>query len=364
MANGIDPALLLYAGQFLAQSGGDPGNGFGGRLGAGLMAAGQTQLHRQEEKRVKQEDLRANAESEINMRIAMQQLQKGQMEQEAVQQQQAAHQQFLQTLPEDQRAAAAVNPNEAALLETQQANPAPLTANQQEQLKRDDRNFAAQQEQLAKENMRADQLFDLEVQKLSAKPKLSVKDTAGLRKEYTSSSKSFGVVRDYYRRMLEADDSGAGDISLVFAYMKTLDPDSAVRETEYANAENTAGVPDKIRNIYNRAMNGERLAEGQRAQFKEQAKGLYDAQHATQMRQKAAYGEIASRAGADPRDVLDQVYAPSGDDLRAEHFDARIKKLGVNLSVLDQASQETGLPIEQLVQAIEAKRGTMAGAAN
>ncbi len=349
MPQGIDPALLMFAGRFLAQGGGNPGNGFGNALGAGLEAAGSTQLFRQEQQRTRQQDLVKAAESSIAMRKAMQELQ-------MAEKQRTDQQTFIDSLPEDQRAAAAINPEVAASAEIKQANPDPLTAFQQASLARNDRDFAAGQEQLDVENLRADKKFDLEVQKLNAKSTLSVKDTASLRKEYTASSKSFNTVRDYYMRMQEAEDTGAGDIALVFAYMKTLDPDSAVRETEFANAENTAGVPEKIRTIYNRAMNGERLAPKQRQNFLNQADGLYDAQHQTQMRQKASYGEIASRAGADPRDILNQVYAPSLNDIKAQRFDSRLSKLGVDLSTIDGISQETGVPIEMLVKAMEAKR--------
>ena len=62
-------------------------------------------------------------------------------------------------------------------------------------------------------------------------------------------------------------DSAAGDMSLIFAYMKMLDPDSVVREGEQATAENARGIPDTIKNIYNKAMNGEKMGVAQRADF-------------------------------------------------------------------------------------------------
>ena len=62
-------------------------------------------------------------------------------------------------------------------------------------------------------------------------------------------------------------DSAAGDMSLIFAYMKMLDPDSVVREGEQATAENARGVPDTIKNFYNKAMNGEKMGVAQRADF-------------------------------------------------------------------------------------------------
>ncbi len=56
----------------------------------------------------------------------------------------------------------------------------------------------------------------------------------------------------------------ASDIAFIFSYMKMLDPTSVVREGEFANAQNSAGVPDQVRNAYNRAMTGVRLNAAQR----------------------------------------------------------------------------------------------------
>ena len=55
----------------------------------------------------------------------------------------------------------------------------------------------------------------------------------------------------------------AAQIGTIFSFMKMLDPSSTVREGEYATAQNTAGVDDKIRNAYNKAVNGSFLTDGQ-----------------------------------------------------------------------------------------------------
>ncbi len=348
MPSGIDPALLMFAGRFLSQGGGDPSNGFGNALGAGLEAAGGQQLFRQEQERVRKADLVKNAESSISMRKAMQEIQ-------AKEAQRNANKEFIGTLPEDQRAAAAVNPEQAALIETQQANPAPITPIQQEGLDRNDRDFAASQKQLGVENLRADQRFDLAVQELRQKSKPRSEDVSRLRKEYTASSGEFTAVRDGYRRVLATDKSAAGDLSLIFGFMKMLDPGSVVREAEFANAENTAGVPDRIRNLYNKVLSGERLNVNQRDQFKAQAESLYDVQRQTQIEQKSAYGEIASRAGINVLDVTQQVFAPSGDDLRSSQFDIRMGKLGIDLMSVDETAQRYNLTPEQVLDHLEAQ---------
>ena len=58
--------------------------------------------------------------------------------------------------------------------------------------------------------------------------------------------------------------------------MKALDPTSVVREGEFANAQNSAGVPDRIRNYYNQLQRATRLNPEQRAEFLGVAQGIYE----------------------------------------------------------------------------------------
>jgi hypothetical protein len=85
--------------------------------------------------------------------------------------------------------------------------------------------------------------------------------------------KDFKEVKISYETIKTAAEnpSAAGDLSLIFAYMKVLDPGSTVREGEFANAQNAAGVPDRIKNLFNNWKEGERLSTDQRAEFVAQA---------------------------------------------------------------------------------------------
>jgi len=71
--------------------------------------------------------------------------------------------------------------------------------------------------------------------------------------------------------------SGPASVAIVFKFMKALDPTSVVRESEFATAENSAGVPEGVRNIYNRLINGERLGDEQVKQFISTANDLSQA---------------------------------------------------------------------------------------
>lgn len=97
------------------------------------------------------------------------------------------------------------------------------------------------------------------------------------RKEYNDQTKPYQEVKSAYNRVLASEDTAVGDLSLIFGYMKMLDPGSVVREGEFATAQNAAGVPERIQNIYNKVVSGERLNAGQRKSFKGQADKLYKA---------------------------------------------------------------------------------------
>jgi hypothetical protein len=69
-----------------------------------------------------------------------------------------------------------------------------------------------------------------------------------------------------YRTMESAvkDPSVAGDVSLVFNYFKTIDPQSTVREGEYDTIIKAASVPDRIKQYAEKLKTGQKLTEGQR----------------------------------------------------------------------------------------------------
>jgi hypothetical protein len=122
---------------------------------------------------------------------------------------------------------------------------------------------------------------------VSKKP--DVKDSFGnedkLRDDYIKSSNEFIDVRNSFDRILSVtnkEPTAAGDLSLIFNYMKMLDPGSTVREGEFATAKNSAGVDDRLRALYNGMVEGERLAPNTRADFVNQAFNLYEGQQSIQ----------------------------------------------------------------------------------
>jgi hypothetical protein len=105
--------------------------------------------------------------------------------------------------------------------------------------------------------------------------------------------------------------TGAGDIAGLTAYMKMLDPTSVVREGEFATAANAGGVSEWIRNLYNKAKSGQILAPEVRQQLLGAAAGQVKAYKGKYDGLTKNYTEFATRAGLDPKDVINPVEFPN-----------------------------------------------------
>jgi len=90
-----------------------------------------------------------------------------------------------------------------------------------------------------------------------------------LRDEYNSRTSRFTDAQSAHDTIVASatDGTGAGDLALVTSFMKMLDPGSVVRETEFANAQNTAGLLDKLKAAETKLQNGQFLSAGQRREF-------------------------------------------------------------------------------------------------
>lgn len=136
------------------------------------------------------------------------------------------------------------------------------------------------------------------------KQKLSAQ--GDFRKEFTKVSGDFVKVRDAQGRIEASakDPSAAGDLALIFNYMKVLDPGSTVREGEFATAQNSAGVPSRVVAIWNSLLSGQRLGPEQRSDFLNRARSLYKRQEQQYNKTRGIYEGIARRSGLDVESVL------------------------------------------------------------
>lgn len=129
-----------------------------------------------------------------------------------------------------------------------------------------------------------------------------------LRKEFESlpDVKSFREVEAAYQRVLKATKkpSAAGDVAMIFNFMKMLDPGSTVREGEFATAAASAGLDDRIIGYAKKIDSGERLAPDQRADFLNQAKGQYEAAEDLFIPRADQYEKLASEYDYKPSRIV------------------------------------------------------------
>lgn len=137
------------------------------------------------------------------------------------------------------------------------------------------------------------------------------KDINALGKRYYDESKNYMGAGSNLSKLLASAkrESAAGDMALIFSIMKTLDPTSVVREGEQAQAQNATGVPEQIRNMYNRTLTGERLSPDQRMDFLKTGLALFDSEDRAQKNRDNYFTDLANTSGIDPRRIMYNPYS-------------------------------------------------------
>lgn len=126
-------------------------------------------------------------------------------------------------------------------------------------------------------------------------PKDLISAEGALRDDYFKQSGEFIKIRDAKNRLDKIEETGAGDIALLFQFMKILDPGSTVREGEFATAGSVAGVPGQIEAWRKKVVGGGRLADDARKQILSQSEKLFQAAGAQQDKLTTKFADIAKR---------------------------------------------------------------------
>jgi hypothetical protein len=148
-----------------------------------------------------------------------------------------------------------------------------------------------------------------------------LKRTGDLRGAYESNS----VTKATYVKLNAFDDlmtipgsmqkrTASHDMKMVYQIMKMYDPNSSVKEGEYAMAEQARGVPDTVRNTYNSLFTGNRLTDTQVANFKKTALETMAGQMKSQDLVDQRYRSLADKQGYDSTLVI----SPEFDKIREE----------------------------------------------
>lgn len=146
-------------------------------------------------------------------------------------------------------------------------------------------------------------------------PGPDVEGEGKLRKEFTALTKTYRDVRDAFGRIKVSGEnpSPAGDMALIFNYMKMLDPGSVVRESEFALAAQSGDYGDRIQGLVNRVLNGQRLSEDVRRDFMTRSGALYAERTRQYERTRDQFRGIASQYGFDPMRSVPALELETGD---------------------------------------------------
>lgn len=119
-------------------------------------------------------------------------------------------------------------------------------------------------------------------------------------------TKKYFTTNNTYQLLRSSADSGTGvgDVSMIYQYMKMLDPDTGIKEGEVALAQQTGNLPDRIVTMYNKLVTGERFSDKQRADFVNEAGRLLQVRHNNVNRAADKYRKIAKDFTLNPDRVV------------------------------------------------------------
>lgn len=155
--------------------------------------------------------------------------------------------------------------------------------------------------------------YDLEMKAYNHENKQAgISDINNIGKRFTEESKPFQTMSDSMNRLVTGAmaNNAAGDMAMVYSYMKLLDPTSVVRESEYATAENARGVPDTVRNLYNKILEGTRLTPEQKTNFVNLGRQLWDGQSQMQDTRSGYFTNLAKGSGISPDLIVQDFSGP------------------------------------------------------
>ena len=138
------------------------------------------------------------------------------------------------------------------------------------------------------------------------KPTELFSQTNAVSNAFRQQAAPFVDVRDSYRKIEQAaaEPSPAGDMALVYSYMKMMDPGSVVREQEFQSAAQAGSFGTQVQAAVNRIATGQLMTPEQRADFIKQARGIMQQQLGSHRQLELQYSDRAAREGLDPRNVV------------------------------------------------------------
>jgi hypothetical protein len=145
-------------------------------------------------------------------------------------------------------------------------------------------------------------------------PKENFKNEKTLRDEFTEASKPFVKIRDAYSQVKDAlsgDITAPATLAGATKFMKMLDPESVVRESELNMALKSSGMLDRFTNLHNIVAKGQVLTPAQAKEIQRIAGVLYGTAESQQKKVGDYYTKLAAEYELEPSRIVRDL-TPSG----------------------------------------------------
>lgn len=138
-------------------------------------------------------------------------------------------------------------------------------------------------------------------------PTAVAKAAMSFQNDYRAATKPSYARAQAYEAMTQASEnpSAKGDLTMVYSFVKALDPESVVREGEISLLNANRNVPDQIKGYAQRLATGQSLLPKEREDLLNQARTLTQTDYKRSRNDVKAYRDNAGRLGLDP-----DLYAP------------------------------------------------------
>jgi hypothetical protein len=128
-----------------------------------------------------------------------------------------------------------------------------------------------------------------------------------------------------YQAIRQAGPTRAGDLNIVYAFAKLLDPSSVVREGEAVMVKSAAALPDWLVGQINRLNGGQALQPQTRAAIQHEAQGRMANARTMVDKRLQFYRDFAQRNGLNPADIVPNLpdFNSAGGGKPAQYTDAQ-----------------------------------------
>ncbi len=147
-----------------------------------------------------------------------------------------------------------------------------------------------------------------------AESRAGFNQAAELRKEFQSQSKGFQQVRDSFNRIQTSGQSPtpAGDLSMLYNYMKMLDPGARVTEQDFRSAATAKPMMERLGlswDAIGSIWGGQKMTPGMRQDFLSRASQIYNAESQQHGKRVNEYTRLATGQGLNPANVITDMEA-------------------------------------------------------